>query len=176
MINGLPDTNPDDLQRLWQRRNFWLVTAGGLVMILGGYLPPFVIMGGFLLSDLQDLKGPVPHGLLIGGAFLLVYLAGVIPLLFYGPFDTYRYTPEADGLRIRTWRGIRHLRWEQVEAATVTPYRGAYTLRLRAGSFLRARIHLSDYRQPRSLFDAIESRLPVSVRGAEHFRAAVYDP
>lgn len=166
----------DDLHRLWQRRSFWVVSGRGLFMIFGGYLPPCLIIAGFLFNDLKDLEGAIPQGLLIGGALLLVYLAGVIPLLFYGPFDTYRYAPADQGLRIRTWRGVRYLRWDEVRSAAITVYRGAYTLRLRRGPFFWAHIHLSDYAQPRSLFDAIESRLPVAVCGAEHFRAVIYDP
>jgi len=166
----------DEVCRLWQLRNPLQVAGRGIFLILFGYLPPFFIMGSFFLSDLERLEKTAHNGLFIGGALLLAYLAGAVPLLFYGPYDTYRYKPTRHGIRIWTWRGIRHMRWDQVQAAKVTPFRGAYILSLRVSFFFRARIYITDYAQPRSLFDAIEYCLPIPIQHANVFRHNVYDP
>jgi hypothetical protein len=146
------------------RYPMWRTVLPGLIATLVGFGTPLVF---FLVFLIRDLRSDTPHEnvLLFGLPMLAAYVLIIVLMLFYGVFGAYRTTLLEEGVRIRTWTGVRMYPWSEAKRAALCRLKYTVTLNVSFGGLRRAVVQLHDYRKSRSLFEAVRARLPVPVEG-----------
>ncbi|MCC7173195.1 MAG: hypothetical protein IT459_22290 [Planctomycetes bacterium] len=146
------------------RYPMWRTVLPGLIATLVGFGTPLVLFSVFVVRDLRS-ETPHENVLLYGLPMVAAYLLIIVLMLFYGVFGAYRTTLLDEGVRIRTWTGVRMYPWSEAKRAALCRLKYTIQLNVSFGRMRRAVVQLHDYRKARSLYEAVRSRLPLPVEG-----------
>ena len=136
-----------------------------LALLMAICLIPFSVLVAAIAANLfRDGISAVDVALVAGAAALVLAFAALVAGFFR---KESRLSFGEEGVRLRRrWLGDRLVRWGDVTRASLSAHKAAVTLRLytRGGGIS---IGLTEYRRARSLYDAIEQRIPVGVEFGE---------
>lgn len=107
----------------------------------------------------------------IGATLVGLWLSFGAWLLLYGVFDAHRFAFGRDELRMRSWRGLRRLRWADVAAARLVAARDGVHLVLTFGPRTWVRIPILAYHGSARLLADLERRMPVAVSAPPRLQA-----
>lgn len=138
--------------RWWQRA--LLVLLGGVAAV---WLALILAFGFLALAPPWNVVGP---------AVVFAFVAWIVRRSREESGNSARLAFGESGITLRHRRGSREIPWKGVARAWLVSTKGALTLRLATWDGARLTVPLADYRRARSLFAAIEERLPVAVGNA----------
>jgi len=167
--------SPETVPGSWERYSAKRLVLPILVIVVIAFLPGPLLMFYWFVRDLAAHGIPEVGKLVMPLALFSAYALGFVLLMFYVVLASLRIMIFPDGVQVLTWRGKQMYLWKDARRAKITILKGTATLVLNFGGLRRARICLGDYRNSRSLFEFIRSRLPVPVRANEFQLALIHD-
>jgi hypothetical protein len=131
-------------------------------------------LGYYLLNDMRSDPARIQANLPYIVGVAVVYLMGLVLILFYAVFDSYRYRVTEEGLLVRGLFGWKLTRWTDVSRGFVASTRGI-NLVLLVGPRRLVRLPLGNYHRARSLLEAVSQRLRIPVEVPPHLESYITD-